>query len=375
MSHARPTVLTSSNEHTLPPAPRTPIATLSPPGPPGFPQVAPRPPMPPQVPCVPLPPPHHPIPSVPPLYPHGPRAPPTPPVHLTYPLRSPRATSPPPAMFPYPAAPPLPTPSHHRHSRKEVASRDASLPLPETAMTATEAEALLRAAPWRRAVPMPSAVPSPSPHNTPDALYVSAHNDSLYSSLAARCSPPPASTPALQTPLSACRRRRASGSPCPRRPRVCPPATQRPVVPGGGSTARPSAAWHRRPLRPVPIPIPVPPGTAGTPASAASSGPAPAAHPCASAGRCGAARHGDDPRGPPSKPRAPRTPLMTTQGTYWCGGSRASVSWALRCIRAAPSSPCAQAVMRPASSCGAYNCRHCAVGSGHHRVPSGWEGP
>lgn len=185
-------------------------------------------------------------------------------------------------------------------------------------MTATEAEALLRAAPWRRAVPMPSAVPSPSPHNTPDALYVSAHNDSLYSSLAARCSPPPASTPALQTPLSACRRRRASGSPCPRRPRVCPPATQRPVVPGGGSTARPGAAWHRRPLRPVPvpipIPIPVPPGTAGTPASAASSGPAPAAHPCASAGRCGAARHGDDPHGPPLQAPSPPYPIDDDPG-------------------------------------------------------------
>lgn len=85
-----------------------------------------------------------------------------------------------------------------------------------------------------------------------------------------------------------------------------------------GSTARPGAAWHRRPLRPVPvpipIPIPVPPGTAGTPASAASSGPAPAAHPCASAGRCGAARHGDDPHGPPLQAPSPPYPIDDDPG-------------------------------------------------------------
>lgn len=42
---------------------------------------------------------------------------------------------------------------------------------------------------------------------------------------------------------------------------------------------------------------------------------------------------------PPKPPPGRSTPLMTIQGTYWCGGLSASVNWALRCIRAAPTSP------------------------------------
>lgn len=53
-------------------------------------------------------------------------------------------------------------------------------------------------------------------------------------------------------------------------------------------------------------------------------------------------------------PSAPcHTPLTVIQGTYWCGGSSASVIWALWCIRATPVSPCTQAVMRPLSTSGA----------------------
>lgn len=206
-------------------------------------------------------------------------------------------------MFLHPGAPPLiPPPSPPPPAEEGMTSRDASLPLPVTAMTGTEAEALRRAAPWRSAVLRPSADPPPFPHNTLDALFVSLHDYSLYSSLAARCSPPPASTPALQTRPQRLQTAPAFGLSVSLQASGLSPCHTLTVVPGGGSTARPRAPWRRRPLRLVPIPGPVPPGTAGTPASAVSSGPPPAARPCASAGRRGAARHREDPHGPPSEP-------------------------------------------------------------------------